>query len=76
MSYLDKVGFENRPIVAGNLARQPIMSNFPEIDFGNLEGSNYLHDRGLYIGIHPKQDDSRIDKLAFLIDNFCERFVR
>jgi len=76
MSYLDKAGFENRPIVAGNLARQPVVSNFPEIDFGNLEGSNYLHDRGLYIGIHPKQDDNRINKLAFLIDNFCDRFVR
>lgn len=76
MSHLDEAGFENRPIVAGNLARQPLISNFPEIDFGNLVGSNYLHDRGLYIGIHPKQDDNRISRLALVVDNFCERFVR
>jgi CDP-6-deoxy-D-xylo-4-hexulose-3-dehydrase len=71
MSYLELSGIENRPIVAGNLARQPVMSNFPEITFGTLEGANYLHDRGLYIGIHPKEDRERIRRIGELIDIFC-----
>jgi len=45
-----------------------------EKDFGNLKGRNYLNDSGLYIGIHPKKDNHRINNLALIIDDFRGNF--
>jgi CDP-6-deoxy-D-xylo-4-hexulose-3-dehydrase len=71
-TFLEEGGVETRPIVAGNLARQPAMSNFPEISFGSLSNSNYIHQFGLYIGIHPEFDEAKIEKVANIIDSFFE----
>jgi hypothetical protein len=45
-----------------------------EKDFGNLKGSNCLNVSGLYIGIHPKKDNHRINNLALIIDDFRGNF--
>ena len=74
MEYLTESGVENRPIVAGNLAKQPAIANFPEIEFGSLEGANFLHCNGLYIGIHPKKDEIRLNNVLAKLDQFCSRY--
>jgi CDP-6-deoxy-D-xylo-4-hexulose-3-dehydrase len=74
MEYLTESGIENRPIVAGNLAKQPAIANFPEIKFGSLEGANFLHCNGLYIGIHPKEDKIRLNSVLAKLDQFCSRY--
>lgn len=72
-TFLEEGGVETRPVVAGNLARQPAMSNFPEISFGSLSNSDYIHQFGLYIGVHPEFDQGKIEKVANIIDSFFER---
>jgi CDP-6-deoxy-D-xylo-4-hexulose-3-dehydrase len=74
MEHLTSSGVENRPIVAGNLAKQPAVANFPEIKFGSLGGANLLHESGLYIGIHPKEDEIRINEVLLKLDQFCSRY--
>lgn len=72
--FLDKNGVETRPIVAGNLAKQPAVLKYPEISFNSLEGADLIHERGLYIGIHPTTKDHNLLKVTKLIDDFCEQW--
>lgn len=71
--FLDKNGVETRPIVAGNLAKQPAVLHYPEISFDVLEGADLIHERGFYIGIHPKTKLINLSRVIDLIDNFCKQ---
>ncbi len=56
-NYLDKRGVANRPIMGGNLLRQPAYKNFREGDdyrvIGNLDGANKIHEQGIWVGVFP-----------------------
>ena len=69
-SYLEKNGVETRPIVAGNLSRQPAIVKFPELQRNDLPGADEVHDCGFYIGIHPIDYTSEIDRFAKLLVDF------
>jgi CDP-6-deoxy-D-xylo-4-hexulose-3-dehydrase len=70
-SHLEKLGIETRPIVAGNIARQPGFKKLvPDFD-PSLSGSDIIHTQGFYIGIHPVDYSTQIAKL----DNILEQFV-
>lgn len=68
--HLEENGVETRPIVAGNLARQPVCDLFPELQGMDLPGADIVHDRGLYVGLHPDTDPAKIDRLSETIDTF------
>jgi CDP-6-deoxy-D-xylo-4-hexulose-3-dehydrase len=58
-------GIEVRPIVGGNLTRQPAFKRAgvkPE-DFPNAE---WVHRRGFYVGLHHHVTEKQIDELASL----------
>jgi len=71
-AYLENHGVETRPIVAGNLAKHPAASKFPDLLVENLPGADHLHDHGLYIGLHPVDSASDLEKLCQLIDDFID----
>jgi CDP-6-deoxy-D-xylo-4-hexulose-3-dehydrase len=72
--FLDFNGVETRPIVTGNIARHPAVEKFrSEIEWGHLPGSDFIHENGFYIGLHPIENDPNIDKLVNLIDQFFEQ---
>jgi len=73
-NFLDKNGVETRPVVAGNLAKQPAILHYPEISFDVLEGADLIHERGLYIGIHPTSELNNLLRVIDLIDSFCEQW--
>ena len=63
---LDKLGIENRPIISGNFLKQPALRNYAlrqkSKDFPN---ANYVHERGLFIGLSNKiWNDKEIKKFA------------
>lgn len=66
MRHLEWSGVETRPILGGNLARQPAFSEFR---FRHVPGADYVHDHGLYIGLHPDAD-SGIDEVALLVGEY------
>jgi CDP-6-deoxy-D-xylo-4-hexulose-3-dehydrase len=72
-SYLEKLGIETRPIVAGNIARQPgfkqLLPNFDTI----LPGADIIHEKGFYIGIHPIDYSTQIAKLEEILRQFFSR---
>lgn len=71
VEYLEGHGIETRPIVAGNLARQPACDYFPELQGSDLPGADAVHDRGLYIGLHA-DDGKLIDRLIETFEAFLK----
>ncbi len=47
---ISNLGFEIRPIVAGNFTRNKVIEYFDYEIFGKLNNADYLHDNGLFIG--------------------------
>lgn len=70
-AFLENRGVENRPLVAGNLARQPALRHVPHRVAGPLQGADALHERAMYVGIHPNQSDEDVALLVDLLDEFA-----
>jgi CDP-4-dehydro-6-deoxyglucose reductase, E1 len=57
---------ETRPIISGNLLRQTCLKNFADpLDYPTSE---YLHNHGMYIGLHNKITKNHITKLVTFLN--------
>jgi len=72
VTHLEKSGIETRPVVAGNLAKQPATKTMKEITTGYLPGADEVHNRGFYIGLHPIEMGSELERVWDVIENFVE----
>ncbi|PIE55048.1 MAG: DegT/DnrJ/EryC1/StrS aminotransferase [Dethiosulfovibrio peptidovorans] len=64
-TYADKLsaaGVEIRPLIAGNIQRQPFYRRYASV-LRDLPEADFIHDCGLYCGNHPDYDD---EELTFL----------
>ncbi|MBZ5583532.1 MAG: DegT/DnrJ/EryC1/StrS family aminotransferase [Acidobacteriia bacterium] len=61
---LDERGVEHRPIICGNMARQPALARLPHRIAGTLSGADAIMDRGLLWGAHPLMTDAEVDYVA------------
>jgi CDP-6-deoxy-D-xylo-4-hexulose-3-dehydrase len=55
--YLDARGVETRPLIAGNLARQPGVEADKRILTSPLPGADAVHERAFYIGLASHDDE-------------------
>ncbi len=74
LAHLEMEGVETRPIVAGNLARQPVCRQYAELQDNSLIGADEVHDRGFYIGLHPFDSKRDLDRLVETFELFVQRF--
>lgn len=66
---LNNKGIETRPVVAGNIARHPVMNRLKVSDAPlNLPNSNLLHDTGFFVGNHHYPLDEQISLLVGTLD--------
>lgn len=72
VGHLEACGIETRPVVAGNLARHPVVELFPELSGADLPGADLIHDRGFYLGVHPVSDRGKLDRLASVLLDFVD----
>ena len=63
---LDKLGFEYRPIVAGNFADQKMLDHMDVEPFGSLPNASWIQQHGLFIGNHHYDVSDRLAPLAGL----------
>lgn len=49
---LKELGFECRPIVAGNFAKNPVVKYFNHVIHGKLSSAEYIDKNGLFVGNH------------------------
>ncbi len=63
---LQGLGFEVRPIVTGNFAKNEVMKYFDYEIHGTLKNANYIDDHGLFVGNHHYDISGAVDALASL----------
>ncbi|MBM3256799.1 MAG: DegT/DnrJ/EryC1/StrS aminotransferase family protein [Candidatus Liptonbacteria bacterium] len=63
-----KAGIESRPVISGNLMRQPFLKKFAHpSQFPNAE---FVHEHGFYIGNNQFVGEDRLQKLQELVAEF------
>ncbi len=70
--YLDKHQIGNRPVMAGNVLRQPAYKNIEYRVIGNLDGANKIHECGIWVGVFPGITDEMRDYQVNVIRSFYE----
>ena len=74
LQYLESEGVETRPVVAGNVALQPVCELFPDLRDDNLKGANQVHELGFYIGLYPFDSNHRMDRLCDVFEKFFKNY--
>ena len=59
--WLENQGVGNRPIMGGNLMRQPAYKDIKHEVIGSLDGANEIHERGLWVGCFPGLTKNQLD---------------
>ncbi|MBF0332211.1 MAG: DegT/DnrJ/EryC1/StrS family aminotransferase [Alphaproteobacteria bacterium] len=72
MGWLEKAGIETRPIICGNVARQPGMKLYPHRAVGDLARADAIMDRAFSIGCHQGVDDAA---RAYVAETFARFFA-
>ena len=60
-------GVETRPIIGGNIARQPFFERQAKIRW-NHPGADAIHDRGLYFTCRPDLTDDELSSLCLMLE--------
>jgi CDP-6-deoxy-D-xylo-4-hexulose-3-dehydrase len=72
-AHLEKSGIETRPIIAGNLARQPAFQHVKHRISGRLAGADEIMDRGLFWGSHPLMTTEDVNYVGTTVRKFFEK---
>lgn len=72
LNYLTKNEVENRPIVTGNIVRQPVIKDlYPNLNPSDFPGAEQCHFKGFFIGLSSSlMSDSAIEELANILLNY------
>ena len=70
LNHLEESGIETRPVICGNLVRQPAFEHFDYGVNGDLAGANMVMDRGLYWGTHPFMNDDDVDFIVQTVKGY------
>ena len=65
---LTAAGIDSRPIVAGNFARNPVMSQLRAVVPAELPAADKIHEDGLFVGNHHYPIPSELDLLLDTIE--------
>jgi dTDP-4-amino-4,6-dideoxygalactose transaminase len=68
--HLTEHGIETRPIICGNMARQPAFADIPHRVSGGLSGADTIMDCGLMWGLHPLMSSQDVEYVANTVLEF------
>ena len=69
-AHLEKNGIETRPVICGNLARQPAFKMIPHRIAGALSGADHIMDCGLFWGSHPLMSEQEVDYVIQVVNGY------
>jgi CDP-6-deoxy-D-xylo-4-hexulose-3-dehydrase len=75
-AYLEQRGVETRPLIAGNLARQPALQEEWRVLSGDLPGADAVHERAFYIGLASEDDPEGTGYVGECVRDFIEKGER
>jgi CDP-6-deoxy-D-xylo-4-hexulose-3-dehydrase len=70
---LNERGIETRPILAGNIARQPAYRDIPFRVPGPLTRTDDLMDHAFFFGVYPGLLEEERDYIASSIEDFIQK---
>lgn len=70
--FLTKKGIESRPIISGNLLKQPFLKKYS--NFGTFPNADLIHTNGFYIGNNQFVDNKRLNYLEKLLSDFFNKY--
>jgi len=68
-NFLNKSNIDTRPIIAGNIVRQPFLKLF-KYRKGNLANSDTVMNHGFFLGLHHKLNNSNLSFILDVFNNF------
>jgi CDP-6-deoxy-D-xylo-4-hexulose-3-dehydrase len=71
--HLNAAAIETRPIIAGNIARHPVMQQYEHRVFGSLENSDCIMSRGFAVACHHAMNDQAVDYVCDQISDFLNK---
>ena len=71
-AYLQRKGVETRPVICGNIARQPGMKLYEHRTVGNLHYADNVMERGFSFGNHQAIDDGAREYVVETIKSFFD----
>lgn len=69
-AHLERAGIESRPVVAGNMARQPVARHPDPAEF---PVADRVFRRGLWVSVHPRLSGADLEHIAGTLRAFWER---
>ena len=73
-TYLEERKIETRPILAGNIRRQPVYSKVDLQIRGSLTASDAITERGFFVGTWPGLGVQQVEYMVSTIQSFLERY--
>jgi CDP-4-dehydro-6-deoxyglucose reductase, E1 len=70
---LEDAGIETRPVICGNLARQPALAHHAYRISGDLAGADRVMDCGLYWGTHPFMSQDDVGHIVATVKEYFQR---
>jgi len=71
--WLEKNGIETRPVLAGNIVRQPAYKTIDYRVEGQLSNADYIMENGFFVGIHPGLGEEQLARIADVFTEFVRR---
>jgi len=69
-THLEKNGIETRPIICGNMTKQPGIKNIKYRISGKLSGADIIMDRGIFWGSSPDMKQSEVKYVTSVVNKF------
>ncbi len=73
--FLNKSNIDTRPIIAGNIARQPFLKKF-KYSKGKLVNSDLVMNNGFFIGLHHKLTNKNLNYIVSAFDIFFKKYKK
>ncbi|CDW52725.1 Nonribosomal peptide synthase SidD [Trichuris trichiura] len=77
VDFLESKGVETRPVVVGDLKKQPAAEHFQFLRNGNTPGTEFVDDHSFLIGLHPQlafkrrsSSEASIERLQSLFQQY------
>jgi CDP-6-deoxy-D-xylo-4-hexulose-3-dehydrase len=71
--HLESSGVDTRPVICGNMVRQPALRQLQYRVSGSLAGADRVMDCGIYWGPHPGISDDDVDQVIEIVTSFFRR---
>tara|TARA_B100001989_G_C24545991_1_gene470809 strand:- start:1442 stop:2653 length:1212 start_codon:yes stop_codon:yes gene_type:complete len=72
--HLEKNGIETRPIICGNMTKQPGIKNINHKVIGKLKGADEIMDQGIFWGSSPGMTKAEIYHVVKTVNGFFKNF--